>query len=188
MIFLFDDWTGAQSTFPESLFGQKPSHHITWLHWNARFEEVSWGFLICVSSLVLRCWKMFARVLGVFEKLERPTHPTTLTCTSSKGLSCKNIFNMFTMHFVSASFFPLALVKRIWFEHSAKHFEKIQSQSLCHQIDAQHHPNLWVSCSHMWILTSKGRSCSNYKQIPLNFTEIDNNGNKNSLFHDEHYQ
>ena len=95
---------------------------------------------------------------------------------------------MFTIHFVSASFFPLALVKRIWFECSAKHFEKIQSQSLCHQIEAQHHSNLWVSCSHMWILTNKGISCSNYKQISLNFTEIDNNGNKNSLFHDEHYQ
>ena len=104
-----------------------------------------------------------------------------------KAYHIKNIFNKFTVHFVSASFCLLALVKRIWIGNSAKHFQRIWSQSHCHQIETQHHPNFWVSCSHM-ILTSKGISCSNYKQISLNFTEIDNNGNKISLFHDEHYQ
>lgn len=159
MIFLFDDWTGAQSTFPESLFGQKPSHHITLLHGNARFEEVSWGFLICVFSLVLRCWKMFARVLGVFEKLGRPTHPTTLTCTSLQGLSCKNIFNMFTMHFVSASFFPVGF--------SQKNLVWMLSQTL------------WKDP--ITVTLSSDRSTASPEPLGFLFTHVDSNQQRNKL-------
>lgn len=82
---------------------------------------------------------MFANLsLGVYEKLEGsvgemlPTTPPS--AFPSKVARIKNMFNEFTVHFVSASFL-LPLVERMWIGSSAKHFQRIQSQSRCHLIE-----------------------------------------------------
>lgn len=127
-------WLNWGSTYISWItFGQSSFHAITLFHWNAAlvmlFSFVFWDVERCLPVWAGECLRSWREVLESPYPLPNPQY------FQARLILTENIFNDFTMYFVSASSCLLALVERIRIGSSAKHFQRIQSQSRCHPIE-----------------------------------------------------